>query len=128
MRKVLLVDDMAEVHEKFRQNYKGDYELLHARTEEEALRIACREEGNLSLIITDVNLDTANPGQAHGIRLIELLSQERRYPIVCMSRESYGQQAIVAGATEFAFKRELLADPAKYIDRYIGGFENGKRS
>jgi len=123
--KILLIDDMEEVHEKFRQNYRGAYELLHAKTEEEALRIACREEGNLGLVITDVNLDLANPKQTQGIRLIELLSPERRYPIVCMSRESYGQQAIVAGATEFAFKRELLADPAKYIDRYIG-VENGR--
>jgi CheY-like chemotaxis protein len=127
MKKILLVDDMEEVHEKFRQNYKGCYELLHARTEEEALRMACREEGNLGLMITDVNLDLTSPEQAHGIRLIELLSQERRYPIVGMSKGNYEQQAIVAGATEFAFKRELLTDPAKYIKRYME-VENGKRS
>jgi len=107
-RKLLLVDDMKEVHDKIIPDFLKAYDIDSAFTLQDALRKL--KENKYDLVISDYNL--SGNGNGEGIGVIRV-AKERGYRALLMSTENHRQEARDAGATGFMFKKDVYKHAPK---------------
>lgn len=100
--KLLVVDDMPEVHGIINLNLSYKYEICHAQTEEKALKMI--EEEVYDFVISDYHLSYKSP--KGGLKIIRA-AVEKGLPATLMSKENHRGEASKEGAG-FIFKKNLI--------------------
>lgn len=100
--RILIVDDMGEVHEKLK-SLEERYNIERATSEEEALNMI--KENNYHGVLTDYHLGDKSP--KGGLNVIRA-AKEKGICSILMSSENHKEEAIEAGARGFVFKKRLF--------------------
>ena len=105
MKKILIVDDQPEVRELVEVTLKtGDYQILKAKSGEDAVEIAKTEK--LDLIIMDIMM----PGGIDGLEATRILKNEpetRDIPVIMLTakgQESDREKGLEVGADDYFTK------------------------
>ncbi len=100
--RILIVDDMREVHEKLK-SLEERYNIEYAISEEKALSMI--KENDYHGVLTDYHL--GNESSKGGLNVIRA-AKEKGICSILMSKENRKEEAIEAGARGFVFKKRLF--------------------
>ena len=121
MKKILIVDDQPEVRELVEVTLKtGDYQILKAKSGEDAVEIAKTEK--LDLIIMDIMM----PGGIDGLEATRILKNEpetRDIPVIMLTakgQESDREKGLEVGADDYFTKPFSPPELIKKVEEALG--------
>ncbi|HDH86953.1 MAG: two-component system response regulator [Deltaproteobacteria bacterium] len=121
MKKILIVDDQPEVRELVEVTLKtGDYQILKAKSGEDAVEIAKTEK--LDLIIMDIMM----PGGIDGLEATRILKNEpetRDIPVIMLTakgQESDREKGLEVGADDYFTKPFSPLELIKKVEEILG--------
>lgn len=121
MKKILIVDDQQEVRELVGVTLRvGDYQILQAKSGEEAVKIARAEKPDL--IIMDVMM----PGSIDGIEATRILKNDREtkeIPIIMLTgkgQETDKKRGFEVGADDYFVKPFSPLELIKKVEEVLG--------
>ncbi|RLB24222.1 MAG: two-component system response regulator [Deltaproteobacteria bacterium] len=121
MKKILIVDDQPEVRELVEVTLKtGDYQILKAKSGEDAVEIAKAEK--LDLIIMDIMM----PGGIDGLEATRILKNEpetRDIPVIMLTakgQESDREKGLEVGADDYFTKPFSPLELIKKVEEILG--------
>ena len=106
--KVMVVDDEADVRILFEQSFRrevrsGQIKFLYALSGEEALSLLEQRVGDVSLILSDINM----PGM-NGLELLKAVKEKHRnlrvFMITAYGNAEYQQRALAYGCDDYFIK------------------------
>ena len=119
--KILLVDDEDQLLAQMRWVLDGDYEILTATNERDALNAFAAERPSVAVV--DLSLNRASPLDLGGLRLIEkFLEQDPATRIIVVTGiedDTNALQAVRLGAYDYYSKPIRLADLKVMIQRAV---------
>lgn len=121
MKKILIVDDQAEVRELVEITLRvGDHQILHAKSGEEAIEIARAEKPDLIL------MDIMMPGRIDGLEATKVLkndSETKDTTIIMLTakgQESDRESGFMAGADDYFIKPFSPLELIKKVEEVLG--------